>query len=121
MARVTRTPMGLEMDHRDFTNSVTTSLTPMRHDADRPGPLQRAPAGPSAMGTDTTVRPPYTRTHARASMVSARERRVVCLPHILRFRHQVHLGGGSPYIARTSWGVPMLGGMSCSLTPTSRA
>jgi hypothetical protein len=75
MPRVTPTPMGLEMDRRDFTNRVTTSLTAVRHDADRPGPLQLAPAGPSFIRVDTASQPHYTHTHAPSSMVAVRERR----------------------------------------------
>jgi hypothetical protein len=67
----------------DLTNRVPTCLTSVRHDADPLEPLQRALAGPSAMGVDMTSRPYYTRPHARSSMVSARERRFSCVPHRL--------------------------------------
>jgi hypothetical protein len=59
----------------DFPNRVTTCLTAVRHDADRPGPLQRAPAGPSVIHVDTASRLHYTRTHARSGRASLRERR----------------------------------------------
>jgi hypothetical protein len=75
----------------DLPNSVTTCLTPVRHDTDRPEPLQLAPAGPSAISIDTASRPHYTRTHARASLVSARERRVPCVPNT----RQAGRGGAS--------------------------
>ena len=34
---VTLTPAALKMDHRDLTNRVTTTFTPVRTEADRPG------------------------------------------------------------------------------------
>jgi hypothetical protein len=37
MSLVTRTPLALEIGHCDLTNRVTTSLTPVRNEADRVG------------------------------------------------------------------------------------
>jgi hypothetical protein len=56
-------------------NDEPTSLTPVRHDADRPASIHRAPAGPSVIHVDTLPQPLYTRPHARSSMVAVRERR----------------------------------------------
>jgi hypothetical protein len=38
MSLVTRTPLALEMGHRDLTNRVPTSFTPVRTEADLTGP-----------------------------------------------------------------------------------
>ena len=61
-------------------NGAMTSVTPVRHDVDRPEPIPLASAGPWIIRVDTASQLPYTRAHARASRVSARERRVPCVP-----------------------------------------
>ena len=64
-------------------NGATTAWTSVQTDADRPAPLQLAPAGPSAMGIDTAARPPYTRASAPSRIVLTTERRAPCGPHRL--------------------------------------
>src|SRR5215510_3989584 len=70
------------------------TVTPVRNEADRPESIHLAPAGPSVIHVDTLSQPLYTRTHARSSMISARERRsLMSAPQADGWTRRRFLGG----------------------------